>query len=651
MPGELRVGPGDDLLMTSYFSGAPSLQLPPKSLAAMGFDDRGRIPEEEIEPAMTPVTSATVPAKVDAATAAPAVTEQSNLRMALRAGRVNERAVAQAARRILQQMQRFGLLSGQSAHALRAEPVAKDAQVAQRTAEDSAVLLKNDGALPLTQHDLGDLLVIGPGALQTVAVGKANEQALGRPERQIGALPVLQRLYRTDSSVKIRFCVADDMNGHTIPAAALSHADQPGLVDEAAVPPAQAIVNQIDFTVANRHALPARSVHRWAGDLRVPASGAYEINLQMLGASGEIRIDGRLLGHVAPPPQHGDVLQAGQDNVLPTPDGLDNLRRRIELRAGLHALAVSVRGDDSGQPLQVRLNWVSPQQKRADYQAAIAAAQTARAVVIFAWSRNQPVLELPGEQDQLIGAVAERNPNTIVVLNTGDPVVMPWLKQVKAVLELWYTGDEGGWAAARLLTGRISPAGRLPVSWPKRLDDNVAHDPAHPERSSAGIEGRTVYSEGLMVGYRWFDQQHIEPLFPFGYGLSYSSFDYESLRVRPAADGGLDVDFSVRNRTDRRSDEVPQVYLSAPAMPPSGAQFAVRSLVAFTRLSLAGRQARRIRLHVAARQLQYWDTAAHRWSEASGARSLEVGASSRDIRLRLQIERTVASPPALGDSG
>lgn len=154
-----------------------------------------------------------------------------------------------------------------------------------------------------------------------------------------------------------------------------------------------------------------------------------------------------------------------------------------------------------------------------------------------------------------------------------------------------------------------------------------------------------------MVGYRWFDQQHIEPLFPFGYGLSYSSFDYESLRVRPAADGGLDVDFSVRNRTDRRSDEVPQVYLSAPAMPPSGAQFAVRSLVAFTRLSLAGRQARRIRLHVAARQLQYWDTAAHRWSEASGARSLEVGASSRDIRLRLQIERTVASPPALGDSG
>ncbi|MGH8230717.1 MAG: glycoside hydrolase family 3 N-terminal domain-containing protein, partial [Steroidobacteraceae bacterium] len=422
MPGELRVGSAGDLLMASYFSGTPSLQMPAKSLAAMGFDDRGRIPEEEVESPMTPAPSAKVPAKVaakvDATTAAQPATESANLRMALRAGRVSEAAVTEAARRILQQMQRFGLLSGHSSHALRAEPVAKDAQVAQRTAEDGAVLLKNDGALPLTQHDLGDLLLIGPGALQTVAVGKANEQALGRPERQIGALPVLQRLYRTGSAVKIRFCVADDMNGHTVPAAALSHGDQPGLVEETAAPPAAAIVSQIDFTLANGHALPARSVHRWTGDLRAPATGAYEINLQMLGASGEIRIDGRLLGHAAPPPQHGDVLQAGQDNVLPTPDGLDNLRRRIELRAGLHALSVSVRGDDSGQPLQVRPNWVSPQQQRADYQAAIAAAGTARAVVIFAWSRNQPVMALPGEQDQLIGAVAERNPNTIVVLNT-----------------------------------------------------------------------------------------------------------------------------------------------------------------------------------------------------------------------------------------
>ncbi|HEY1726432.1 MAG TPA: glycoside hydrolase family 3 C-terminal domain-containing protein [Steroidobacteraceae bacterium] len=651
MPGELRVGPTHDLLMASYFSGTQSLQLPPKNLAAMGFDDRGRIPEEEIEAPVLPASPPMAPAKVDATTAAPAATEESNLRMALRAGRVSDAAVTQAARRILQQMQRFGLLTGHSGHALRAEPVAKDAQVAERTAEDSAVLLKNDGALPLTPRDLTDLLLVGPGALQTVAVGKANEQALGRPERQIGALPVLQRLYRADPSVHIRFCVADDMNGHTIPAAALSHDDRPGLVDEAAASPALAIASQIDFTQANGHALPARSAHHWIGQLQVPATGAYDINLQLLGASGEIHIDGHLLGHAAPPPQHGDVLQAGQDNVLPTPDGLDNLRRRIELSAGRHALSVSVRGDDSGQPLQVRLNWSSAQQQRADYQAAIAAAQSARAVVVFAWSRNQPVMALPGEQDQLIRALAERNANTIVVLNTSDPVVMPWLNQVRAVLQLWYTGDEGGWAAARLLTGRVSPAGRLPVSWPKRLQDSVAHDPAHPERSSAGVDGHTVYSEGLMVGYRWFDQQRIEPLFPFGYGLSYARFDYRALQVRPAADGGLNVAFTVRNTSDRRSDEVPQVYLSGPARPPPGAQFAPRSLVAFTRIGLAAGQTRRVSLHVALRQLQYWDPSADRWALAPGARELEVGASSRDIRLRSRTEAAVAPPPALGDSG
>ena len=137
--------------------------------------------------------------------------------------------------------------------------------------------------------------------------------------------------------------------------------------------------------------------------------------------------------------------------------------------------------------MQVRLAWVTPSQRRADYQAAVRAAVGARKAVVFAWSRGQPVLRLPGDQDQLISDVAAANPNTVVVLNVAEPVAMPWLDRVRAVLLMWYPGDEGGRASADLLLGRANPAGRLPFTWPRRLEDGPANDPAHPERSSEGI--------------------------------------------------------------------------------------------------------------------------------------------------------------------
>jgi beta-glucosidase len=635
MPGELRIGPAHEQLMTSYFSGTDVTLVPSKSPDAMGFGPRGVIPEEFIPDTPSPPGGGGAAVLGEAAVAPPAPNADvpPNLHAALQAGRVSAAAITQAARRILLQMQRFGLLERHPARALTAEPIEQDARVVLRTEQDGAVLLKNDGALPLSRRDLGALLLIGPGALQTVAVARANEQSLGRPERQIGAVQVLRRIFRHERALRISYCPGDDMTGQLIPAGAFSHDGKPGLLDEDLGAGRQRLDATINFTLENQQALPARSAHRWSGSMTVPVGGVYEINLQMLGGSGAMVLDDQLLGRIAIPPQHGDVLQAGHDNVLPTADGLDNLRRRIELSAGSHRLLVTASGDDSGKPLQVRLNWVTPQQKRADYSAAVAAARAARAVVVFAWSRNEPVLALPGNQDQLIADVAAANPNTIVVLNTGDPVAMPWLGKVRAVLQMWYTGDEGGWAAANLLLGHANPAGRLPFTWPRRLQDTVAHDRLHPERSSGGVAGKTDYSEGLMVGYRWFDQQGIEPLFPFGYGLSYTQFAYRSLAVGRAADGGLTLTFTLTNTGPVRGDEVPQAYLSAPDPAPPGAQFAPRSLVAFDRITLDAGQSRRVVLQVPLRRLEYWSEAEHRWRLAAGARSIELGSSSRDIRL------------------
>jgi beta-glucosidase len=213
---------------------------------------------------------------------------------------------------------------------------------------------------------------------------------------------------------------------------------------------------------------------------------------------------------------------------------------------------------------------------------------------------------------------------------------MPWIGKVKAVLQMWWPGDEGGWATANLLLGKVNPAGRLPFTWAKRLEDYPATDPAHPERSTKGVDGKTTFSEGLDIGYRWFDKQKIDPLFPFGFGLSYSTFSYSNLKVAPASDHGFDISVRIENTGTALGDEVPQVYLDAPDQRPEGVQFAVRTLAAFDRVTLRPGESKEVALHVPPRSLEYWSIAENRWIRAA-ARRVSVGSSSRDLKLSANI--------------
>jgi beta-glucosidase len=275
--------------------------------------------------------------------------------------------------------------------------------------------------------------------------------------------------------------------------------------------------------------------------------------------------------------------------------------------------------------------------KRADEDAAIGAARAAKTAVVFVYGQGDPQFHLSDDQNKLVEDVAAANPNTIVVLNVCQPVELPWLNKVKAVLEMWWPGDEGGWATANVLLGKTSPAGRLPFTWGRSLADYPATDPAHPERGGKNASGTATFSEGIYVGYRWFDKQNIQPLFPFGFGLTYTSFQYSQLKVAHAADGGLDVRFSIANTGRIASDEVPQVYLGPPAQQPKGVQFALRSLVAFDRVHINPGQSIIVRLHVPPRCLQYWSVSANRWIADAGARTLYVGPSSRTLPLESQL--------------
>lgn len=610
--------------MTSFFNAKPSE--PPKAPPAGGGGNpepflAGSVPEEKtIERRFAPRKPAS----------------SEGMLAAVRSGAVSEATITAAVGRILYQVEHFGYLDHAPKHTVTKEDTESNAKIVRKTAEDGAVLLKNEGVLPLKAADIQTAVLIGPGAGQTIAIGASGEKALGHVERQIGTVTALEKTLNLKAG-QLAFAVANDMTGTAIPAAQFSHDGQPGLLRGDAKAATGQVDAELNFAKLNGKALPPGSSHTWTGTLNVPAAGRYNLYLQVLGASGSFSIDGKRVGATAGLALHGNVLQPGQDNVIPTTDGLDNVRRALELTAGPHELRVEVRGDDSGDAVQARLAWVTPEQQRNNYAAAVNAAKAAKTAVVFVWGRGNPQFALPGDQDQLIADIVAVNPNTVVVVNSSQPFAMPWLSKVKAVVQMWYPGDEGGWATANVLLGRTSPAGRLPFTWPAKLEDNVGNDPRFPERSIAGVDGKTNYSEGILVGYRWFDSQNLQPLFPFGYGLSYSKFDYSGLGVSAAKDGGVDVSFTVRNSGAVASDEVPQIYLGTPAAPPEGAQFAPRSLVGFDRINLQAGQSKQVKLHVPLRQLQYWDSKGSSWKTA-GARPIYVGASSRDIRLTSAIK-------------
>jgi beta-glucosidase len=245
------------------------------------------------------------------------------------------------------------------------------------------------------------------------------------------------------------------------------------------------------------------------------------------------------------------------------------------------------------------------------------------------------LLTLNGNQDELIAAIAGANPHTILVLKTGAAIFMPWLDKVPAILEAWYPGEEDGNAVAAVLFGDVNPSGKLPITFPKTLDDLPAKTP----EQYPGVDGTAHYSEGLLVGYRHFDMKKIEPLFPFGYGLSYTTFAYKNLAVAPKnflttddLNRYVTVDVDVTNTGKKFGETVVEVYAGLPSsevipQPPS-------QLKGFEKVALKPGQTRHVRLKLSARSLAYWDVNTHGWKIAPGAYRIMVGSSSRDFALQ-----------------
>ena len=571
------------------------------------------------------------------------------LKAAVRAGAVPVSAIDRALTRILVQMDRFHLLDGKPPARPQVIDVEAHAKIARKIATQGAVLLKNDaGALPLAAEDLTTLALIGPTAGQ-LAAGFLGARAYGFENRLVSPLDALRRLC---PRAKIAYAVGVDLTGVAIPGSVLSHDGRPGLVRHSGAGesgPAQ-VDEAVDFQGPS--ALATGADYSWAGVLAVPLAGDYTLMVQpvLTGGSeggGTVAIDGRMVARTGGPGFGGSGMVTKKwSSLLPTTDGRDNGRGAIRLTAGPHQLVLTANSIGQG-PLSIRFAWITPQFRRESIEAAVAVAKAARTAAVFAWNGMGGSFSLPEDQDELIEKVAAANSRTVVILNSGGPVEMAWKDKVRAILEMWYPGQEGGWATADLVLGYASPSGRLPVTFPAKLEDAPARAAGHPERLAPSqpslAPGGTVpnapqviYSEGIAVGYRWYDQQQIEPLFPFGDDLSYTRFEYSGLSVKRAANG-FDVTFTVRNAGPREGAEVPQAYLG----PAEGAPVPMvpKSLVGFRRIELAPGHAARLTFHVNSRQLSYWSTDTHGWITARGKRQILVGASSRDIRLESTIAR------------
>ncbi|MFJ7590066.1 beta-glucosidase [Streptomyces sp. NPDC097617] len=522
------------------------------------------------------------------------------LREAVRGGSVPESAVDLAVHRILAAMDRFGLLAARPA-ARPPRDSAAGARTARKVATAGAVLLRNEhGTLPLTGAAARSIAVIGPTGQVPFVGGGGSAQVV--PDGAAAPLTAIRK--RAGNGAAVHYALGEDVYGRPLPAKLLTPAA--GLDDRAVAP---------------------GRVWSHEGEFRLTADDEWTLLVHYTGKRPVVRLDGEELF----PVRQGVAEYFAGGLLGSAPDGMSVRRRTLALTAGTHRLAVTAEGGDKGQ--RFRLRHTTGAIRAADLAEAVRTATSAHSVVLFAYEdategRDRTSLALPGGQERLIEAVAAANPRTTVVLNTSSSTTMPWLARTGAVLQMYYPGQEGAGATADLLFGDVDPGGRLTQTFP--ADERATPVGGDPLRYP-GVGGRQQYSEGVHVGHRWYDAQRVTPLFPFGHGLSYTTWHYEKLTVRPQR-GGLRVEFTVRNTGRRKGTEVAQVYVG-PSRELELDQ-PVRALAGYRRLVLAPGEAQRVTVDIGARALSSWDPERHAWVLGSGRREVFAGRSSRELPLR-----------------
>jgi beta-glucosidase len=549
---------------------------------------------------------------------------EEHVKRALDDGPLTEEMLDNKIRRLLSVLEKAGLFANPELQPERAENKPQHRRIIREAAREAIVLLKNDGTLPLKK--VKSIAVIGPNAQVAQILGGGSSSVT--PHYAVSPFEGIRN--RAGDKIKVQAAPGCFIY-KTLPAPApetLTTKDgRRGLTvtlfngtELAGEPVYKEVTTRVQYgwfenTVPN---VDQESFSlRLEGFFTPQESGVHTIGLSAVGW-GKLYLDDKL------------VIDHSSDS-----DMAKQLTADLKLEGG-RSYPVKIEYYWKGNP-----RWRSvafghqPPHARDMIAEAVKLAKNSDVVVLVAglngeWESegfDRVDMKLPGAQNELIERVAKANKNTIVVLNVGSPVEMPWIDKVPAVLQLWYNSQEQGNALADILFGDVNPSGKLPTTFPVRLEDNPAYI------NYPGENGKVRYGEGIFVGYRYYDKKKLEPLFPFGHGLSYTTFEYKNLRLSAKSltpNELLKVRVDVTNTGKVAGKEVVQLYVrdvkSSVARPE-------KELKAFTKVELAPKQTRTVTFTLDREAFWYFDVTTNTWATEPGDFEILVGASSRDIRL------------------
>ncbi len=581
----------------------------------------------------TKSTAASVNAGQDLEMPGPATWRGEKLLQAVKDGEVAEATIDARARRVLELLEKTGKFERPEAEPEQAIDRPEHRALIRRAAGEAIVLLKNEGgALPLSSSHLKSIALIGPNAKVARIQGGGSAGVnphyavtpsdgivarLG-PNRTVGyelgcsihkLLPALDPALLGPGGLQVTFFNSLDLSGPPAATMQMARSEFVWLGQ---------VVEGVD---------PLAFSGRMTGRLKPVESGTYTFGLSGMSMA-RLRLDGKEIA---------DNWTDFKPTMIFMGGNFFEAKAEVTLEAGKeYRLEVAFRKAEDPMPLSgLRIGLLPPVLADAMERAARLAASSDAAVVFAGFSAewesegfDRRDLELAGDQNALIEKVAAANPNTIVVLNTGAPVSMPWLDRVAAVVQAWYPGQECGNAIADVLFGDVTPSGKLPQTFPARLEDNPAY------LNYPGENGQVYYGEGLFVGYRYYEKKKIAPLFPFGFGLSYTTFGYGRLRLSAqeiGAQGPLTVSVEVTNTGARAGKEVVQLYIRDTA---SRLHRPEKELKGFAKLELQPGETKTASFQVGREALAYYDDLERAWVAEAGEFEALVGASSQDIRAR-----------------
>jgi beta-glucosidase len=519
--------------------------------------------------------------------------------------------------RILTEMFRFGMFDHAPTGSLTATVTTPaHAKTGRDVAEAGTVLLKNDGGtLPLAANRGQNIAVIGSDAGSYALTSGGGSAGVIAPYVVTPVQGITKRAAACGATVTYAQGDLPAQGALTaVPASAFPKGLSAAYYNNTSLsgkPAATGTVPNVALSWGGKSPAPGVSASGWSakftGTVHLPAKGEYSLSLSLTG-SASVTIGGHQVFA-------GEI---GYQSVV---------RATVTLPAGATTIEVDYADTIPFGSDGVTLGWQPPANLLAE---AVAAAKKASVAVVFASNfetegADLATISLAANENKLISAVAAANPDTVVVLNTGSAVTMPWLNRVKGVVEAWYPGQDDGDAIAAVLFGDVNPSGKLPVTFPASL----AQVPASTAAQWPGVNGKVRYSEGVLVGYRWYTTKHITPLFPFGYGLSYTSFAFSNLVVRPDG-GGYRLSADVTNTGHRSGAEVAQLYVGDPASTGEPAE----QLKGFQRVTLRPGETTRVSFRLGHGAFAWWNG---HWTVTAGTYALMVGDSSANLPLTAHV--------------